>query len=79
MKQQVLSLWKQKSQNDKTYYSGYINLGVNGQVKIVAFPNYNKEKDDNKPSLIGYLSNPVPKNDNENIDPDIMDDEEIPF
>lgn len=81
MKNQILTLWKKKSKNDKVYYTGYISLGINGQAKVVAFPNYEKT-DDKQPSLIGYLSEDnkeKPKQDTKPSEQDTANDDDIPF
>ncbi len=77
MKNKVLTLWKKKSKKDKIYYTGYIELVVHGQVKIVAFPNYEK-KDESHPSLIGYLSEDKQENADQESNVNI-DDDDVPF
>jgi len=63
IKSKVLTLWEKTSKNGKVYYIGYVDLGINGQIKVVAFSNENKEAGDNRPALFGYLSEDQKTND----------------
>ncbi len=76
---QILSLWERKSKEGKTFYTGKVSLGVLGEEQIVVFPNTNKQQDDNKPSLLGYLSKPKPEDNQQSNQPPIPDDDDIPF
>jgi hypothetical protein len=43
----LTGLWKNKSKDGKTYYSGQLNK----HCKVLIFPNYNKDPNSNQPDF----------------------------
>lgn len=71
---QLSGLWKKKSQNGKSYYSG--NLG---SAQLQLWPNTYKEEGDKRPDLILYVVKRPPKPKPQEAENTATTSDEVPF